>query len=98
MGRGPAACPFARNDPLWREATDDLALELAWSLWDELEVRGVVSAGITKWSIDPEPTCMSPGFSRPHANASGRVPAGDSSLGLELIGGCQWSRLAGAWA
>jgi hypothetical protein len=34
---------------------EDLALELAWSLWGELGVRGVVRGRHDQWSIDPEP-------------------------------------------
>ena len=34
---------------------DDLTLELAWSLWGELGVRGVVRGRHDEWSIDPEP-------------------------------------------
>lgn len=34
---------------------EDLALELAWSLWGELGVRGVVEGRHDEWSIDPEP-------------------------------------------
>lgn len=37
------------------ELLDDLALELAWSLWDELGVRGVIRGRHDDWSIDPEP-------------------------------------------
>lgn len=33
----------------------DLSLELAWSLWGELGVRGVVQGRHDPWSIDPEP-------------------------------------------
>jgi hypothetical protein len=34
---------------------ENLALELAWSLWGELGVRGVVRGRHDRWSIDPEP-------------------------------------------
>lgn len=34
---------------------EDLALEVAWSLWSELGVRGVVRGRHNQWSIDPEP-------------------------------------------
>jgi hypothetical protein len=34
---------------------EDLALELAWSLWGELGVRGVVEGRHNEWAIDPEP-------------------------------------------
>jgi hypothetical protein len=34
---------------------EDLALELAWSLWGQLGVRGVVRGRHDQWSIDPEP-------------------------------------------
>jgi len=37
------------------ELLDELGLELAWSLWGELGVRGVVSGRHDEWSIDPEP-------------------------------------------
>ncbi|MDQ3434591.1 MAG: hypothetical protein M3481_07935 [Actinomycetota bacterium] len=37
------------------ELLDGLALELAWSLWGELGVRGVVRGRHDQWSIDPEP-------------------------------------------
>ncbi len=37
------------------ELLDDLALQLAWSLWDELGVRGVIRGRHDDWSIDPEP-------------------------------------------
>ena len=36
-------------------AIEELALELAWSLWGELGVRGVVRGRHEQWSIDPEP-------------------------------------------
>jgi DNA-binding transcriptional ArsR family regulator len=38
-----------------RSAIEELALELAWSLWGELGVRGVIGGRHEQWSIDPEP-------------------------------------------
>ena len=38
-----------------RALVEDLALELAWSLWGELGVRGVIEGRHHEWSIDPEP-------------------------------------------
>lgn len=35
--------------------SDQLALELAWSLWGELGVRGTMHGRHQDWSIDPEP-------------------------------------------
>jgi hypothetical protein len=34
---------------------EELALELLWSLWGELGVRGVIRGRHADWSIDPEP-------------------------------------------
>jgi hypothetical protein len=34
---------------------EELALELLWSLWGELGVRGVIRGRHDEWSIDPEP-------------------------------------------
>jgi biotin operon repressor len=39
----------------YRHLVDEQALELAWSLWGELGVRGVVRGRHGQWSIDPEP-------------------------------------------
>jgi len=39
----------------FREVLDELGLELAWSLWGELGVRGVISGRHDGWSVDPEP-------------------------------------------
>lgn len=36
-------------------AVDNLALDLAWSLWGALGVRSAIRGRHDQWSIDPEP-------------------------------------------